>query len=386
MRRTALLFLLVVAGLAAAVFWLTNRTADDAPLDTSVAVADAMAGSDTTGYARADRVIDFSFPRDHGPHPAFKTEWWYITGNLDTEGAAIVPGRQPGPNARDLGFELTIFRIALRPPRGTPVRLASADSSSARSRWATDQMYMGHFAVSDITNETQYDVERFSRSAIGLAGAQANPFRVWMDDWEIATFDPAPDSLIDGAFPARLRAHGNGAAANLTLTPTKPMVLQGDQGLSMKGVGKGNASYYYTYPRLDTRGTVVIEGDTLEVAGMSWMDREWSTSALSDNQVGWDWFALQLDDGRDLMYYQLRNTDGTASPFTEGVIIDPDGTTKRISKTDAELEVLDTYTTPDGTRDYPTAWRLRVPGQDIDLRISAAFDEQELKVDRKSVV
>lgn len=380
MRRTALLFLLIVAGLSAAVLWLTNRTTDDAALDTSVSVADAMGNSDTTGYARADRVMDFSFPDDHGPHPAFKTEWWYITGNLDTEGAATVPGRQPGPNARDLGFELTIFRIALRPPRGTPARLASADSSSTRSRWATDQMYMGHFAVSDITNETQYDVERFSRSAIGLAGAQADPFRVWMDDWEIATVDPEPDSLIDGAFPVRLRAHGRGAAADLTLTPTKPMVLQGDRGLSQKGDGKGNASYYYTYPRLDTRGTVVVEGDTLEVAGMSWMDREWSTSALSDNQVGWDWFALQLDDGRDLMYYQLRNTDGTASEFTEGVIIGPNGTSTRINKTDAELDVLDTYTTPDGTRDYPTAWRLRVPSQNIDLRINAAFDEQELKV------
>jgi len=382
MRRTALIFLVLVAGLGAAVFWLTNRTAADAPLDTSVAVADAMGNSDTTGYARADRVVDFSFPEDHGPHPGFKTEWWYVTGNLDTEGAAHVPGRQPGAGERDFGFELTLFRIALRPPETTPVRFASSDSmrSQARSNWATDQMYMGHFAVSDITNETQYDVERFSRSAIDLAGAQSDPFRVWLNDWEIATIDPASDSLIDGAFPVRLRAHGNDAAANLTLTPTKPMVLQGDRGLSQKGEGEGNASYYYTYPRLDTQGTIVVEGDTLNVSGLSWMDREWSTSALSDNQVGWDWFALQLDDGRDMMYYQLRSKDGSASRYTDGVIVSEDGTPTRIEKNDAELEVLDTYTTPDGTRDYPTAWRLRVPGQNLDLRITAAFDDQELKV------
>ncbi|PEN13628.1 carotenoid 1,2-hydratase [Longibacter salinarum] len=378
MRRTVLIFALIVGVLGAAVYWLTNRTDQEAALDTSVAVAEAMGDSDTTGYARADRVVDFSFPEDHGPHPGFKTEWWYITGNLDSEGAATIPGQQPGSSARDFGFELTIFRVAMRPPSQQPVRLASGDS--ARSTWSTDQMYMGHFAVSDITNETQYDVERFSRGAAGLAGAQADPFRVWLDDWSIATVDTADAPLIDGAFPVRLRAHGNNAAADLILTPTKEMVLQGDRGLSQKGEGEGNASYYYTYPRLATEGTIVIDGDSVEVSGLSWMDREWSTSALSENQVGWDWFALQLDDGRDLMYYQLRNKDGSASRYTDGVVVGPDGSTTPIDKTDTSLEVLDTYMTPDGTREYPTAWHLRIPSQDIDLRINAAFDDQELNV------
>jgi len=379
MRRTALVFTLVVAVLGAAVFWLTTRTENDSPLDTSVAVADAMGDSDTTGYARADRVVDFTFPEDHGPHPGFKTEWWYITGNLDSEGAARTPGRQPGPGARDVGFELTIFRVALRPPAAeAPVRPVAADTG--RSAWSTDQMYMGHFAVSDITNETQYDVERFSRGALGLAGAQADPFRVWLDDWFIATADTASRPLIDGAFPIRLRAHGNGAAADLVLTPTKPMVLQGDRGLSKKGEGEGNASYYYTYPRLATEGTVVIDGDSIEVSGLSWMDREWSTSALSENQVGWDWFALQLDDGRDLMYYQLRNRDGSASMYTDGIVVGPDGSTTRIEREDASLQVLDTYRTPDGSREYPTEWRLHIPDQDLDLHVDATFDDQELNV------
>jgi len=388
MRRTALIFAVVVAILAATVLWLTQRTSDEAPLETSVSVSEAMGNADTSGYARADRVIDFSFPRDHGPHPAFKTEWWYVTGNLDTEGAAKTPGRQPSASGRDVGFELTLFRIAIRPPSTPPIQLAADTSGSAsgasastrtsRSNWATDQIYMGHFAVSDITNEVQYDVERFSRAAAGLAGAQADPFRVWLDDWEMATV--RPEDPIDGAFPISLHAHGNGAAANLTLTPTKSRVLQGNRGLSQKGEGVGNASYYYTYPRLATEGVVVIEGDTLDVSGLSWMDREWSTSALSDDQEGWDWFALQLDDGRDIMYYQLRTKDGSASPYTDGLVVGPEGETTRIDKGDARLEVLDTYTTPDGSRDYPVEWRFRVPSEDLDLHIDAAFDDQELKV------
>lgn len=386
MRRPLLIFAAIVAILGALVFWLTTRTDDAAPLDASVAVADAMGGADTTGYARADEVIDFQFPADHGPHPAFKTEWWYVTGNVDSEGAATVPGRQPSASARDFGFELTIFRIALRPPgadgfiRPASTDSAAGDAARSGSSWATDQMYMGHFAVSDITSETQVDVERFSRGAVGLAGAQGDPFRVWLDDWSIATVDTASTPRVDGAFPVRMQARGNGASADLVLTPTKPMVLQGDRGLSQKGEGEGNASYYYTYPRLATEGTIVMNGDSVQVSGLSWMDREWSTSALGENQVGWDWFALQLDDGRDMMYYQLRNKDGSASMYTDGLVVAPDGSTSPVNKDDTELEVLDTYTTPDGTRDYPVAWHLRVPSQDLDLRINAAFDNQELNV------
>jgi len=403
MRRTALVFVVVVAILAATTFWLTRRTTDDASLETSVAVSEAMGNADTSGYARADRVVGFSFPRDHGPHPAFKTEWWYVTGNLDTEGAAKTPGRQPDASGRDVGFELTLFRIAIRPPTTPPVQLAGGTSESSggsasshgaskdgspsngspssrvpRSNWATDQIYMGHFAVSDVTNEVQYDAERFSRAAAGLAGAQADPFRVWLEDWEMATV--RPEDPIDGAFPMRIRARGNEVAANLILTPAKPRVLQGDRGLSQKGEGIGNASYYYTYPRIATEGVIVIEEDTLDVSGLSWMDREWSTSALSDDQEGWDWFALQLDDGRDVMYYQLRNQDGSASRYTDGLIVGPGGETTRIDPGDAQLEVLDTYTTPDGSRDYPVEWRFRIPSEDLDLHIDAAFDDQELKV------
>jgi predicted secreted hydrolase len=187
-------------------------------------------------------------------------------------------------------------------------------------------------------------------------------------------------SVGETTFPLRLRAQGADVGIDLTVRPEKPMVLQGNQGLSQKGPGVGNASYYYSYTRLATEGTLVAGGDTLSVTGQSWLDREWSTSALGPNQVGWDWFSLQLDDGRDLMYYQLRNKDGSASRFSEGTLVAPDGATQKINRADVSLEVLDTWTTPDGTHTYPVEWTLRIPSKDLSLRIVPLFPQQELEV------
>jgi predicted secreted hydrolase len=237
--------------------------------------------------------------------------------------------------------------------------------------WDTDQFYMGHVALSDAANQRHYDAEQFERGAAGLAGAQADPFRVWLADWSMEQTGDAP-------FPARLRAQDNGMALDLVVDPVKPRVLQGDRGLSQKGPGSGNASYYYSYTRMQAEGTVVVGGDTLAVSGTSWMDREWSTSALGDDQVGWDWFSLQLDDGRDLMYYQLRTTDGSPSRFSEGVVVAEDGSSTPIHRDDVTLEVLRRWTTPDGTRSYPVRWRLQVPGHDLDLPIEATFPNQEM--------
>ena len=341
-----------VALLGLGAYWFTAPSAE-ADLRTSVSVAEAM-GSDTTGYRRATEVRPFTFPLDHGPHPGYKTEWWYVTGNLS------------GPQAEPYGYELTIFRLALTPPDAAP-------DSAAFSDWRTNQLYMGHFAVTDGASETFHAFERFERGGAGLAGAQADPFRVWLDDWSMTGLDGT-------AFPMQLRAQEQGVGVDLTLRPTKPRVLQGDQGLSQKGPGDGNASYYYSYTRLDTEGALVLDGDTLSVTGQSWMDREWSTSALGPEQEGWDWFSLQLDDGRDLMYYQLRRTDGTPSPFSEGVIVGPEGETRKLERSDVQIEVLDRWTTPDGTHTYPVEWTLRVPREDIDLTIMPYMPNQELDV------
>jgi predicted secreted hydrolase len=343
--------MVALVGLGLGAYWLTAQS-DEARLRTSVSVAEAM-GSDTTGYRRATEVRPFTFPADHGPHPGYKTEWWYFTGNLS------------GPDAEPYGYELTIFRLGLTPPDAVP--------DSTPSDWRTNQLYMGHFAVTDGASETFHAFERFQRGGAGLAGAQAEPFRVWLDDWSMTGTDTT-------AFPVRLRAQEGGVGIDLTLRPSKPRVLQGNQGLSQKGPGAGNASYYYSYTRLATEGQVVLKGDTLAVTGQSWWDREWSTSALGPNQEGWDWFSLQLDDGRDLMYYQLRETDGTPSTFSEGVIVGPDGSTQRLARSDVSIEVLDTWTSPDGTHTYPVEWTLRVPDEEIDLRIASIIPNQELEV------
>jgi len=357
MSRSKSLFiglLVLLGGLGLGAVWLSGP-ADEA-LDASVSVAEAMSG-DTTGYRRAETVRSFQFPADHGPHPGYKNEWWYVTGTLS------------GPDGTPYGYELTIFRSALTPPADSAALVRTVSTSG----WRTNQFYMAHFALTNGGRERFRSAERFGRGGAGLAGAQAEPFRVWLEDWSM-------QSVGTDTFPVRLRAQTEEAAIDLEITPEKPMVLQGDRGLSQKGPGSGNASYYYSYTRLATEGTVVAGSDSVRVEGTSWLDREWSTSALGPNQEGWDWFALQLEDGRDLMYYQLRTDEGAPSRFSEGVLVGPDGEAQPIRRTDISLEVLDTWTTPDGRRTYPVAWRLQVPDEDLDLRVEALLPNQELDV------
>ncbi len=157
----------------------------------------------------------------------------------------------------------------------------------------------------------------------------------------------------------------------------KPIVLQGEDGFSVKGPGAGNASYYYSMTRLQTNGTVTVNGETFPVDGLSWMDREWSTSLLGKDQEGWDWFSLHLDDGRDLMYFTVRSTSSDASHYVDGALIDAGGQKKEVS--DVTLEVLDTWESPKGGV-YPSGWRMHLPEEDIDLTIEPFFKNQELNL------
>lgn len=345
--RLKLLSAALLAVLLAAAVSLLGR--DEAPVRAALSVAEALA-QDTAGYRRALGPRAFTFPADHGPHPGFRTEWWYYTGNLATDGG------------RRFGYQLTLFRTALA-PEAPPV---------GASAWATNQLYMAHFTVTDAASGRFYAFERFSRGALGLAGAQADPFRVWLEGWEAAA---------DGAMPRmRLRAAEAGTAVDLALAPVKPLVLQGDGGFDSKGPGPGDASYYYSMTRLATRGTVTAGGRTYAVEGLSWMDREWSTSVLGADQVGWDWFALHLDDGRDLMFYQLRLRDGGVSPHTGGVLVGPDGTARRLGPGAVRLAVLDTWTSPRSRAAYPARWRLTVPAEGLDLTLVPLVAGQELDV------
>ncbi len=320
--------------------------------EAALSLAEALGGSDTLGYARAVAPRPFDFPLDHGPHDDFRSEWWYFTGNLDGDGA------------RRFGFQFTIFRGALAPP----------DSLDRGARdWATRQVYLGHFTVTDVAAGSFTEFERFTRASVGLAGAQATPFRVWLDDWEVV-------GESDEVWPMRLSARDDGVALALELTPEKPMVLQGDDGLSQKGPEPGNASFYYSYTRIAAEGVVEIDGEAVPVRGSAWLDREWSTSALSEGVVGWDWFALQLSDGRDLMVYQLRRDDGRADPRSDGVLVDRDGRPRHLSVDDFALTVDERWESPVDGSIYPSGWTVSVPEEGLELVVTPVLADQELDV------
>ena len=263
-----------------------------------------MAG-DSSGYLRAEGPVPLDFPADHGPHPDYQTEWWYYTGNLESE------------DGQHFGYQLTFFRRALAPPSLRTTR---------DSAWAADQVYMGHLALTVVDGRRYQAFERFSRGAAGLAGAQASPYAVWLEDWRVE--EVAPGTV-------RLQATQEGWALDLLLSDRKGPTLQGDQGYSPKGPQAGNASYYYSLTRLESSGTVQVPGAAYAVDGWSWMDHEWSTSALAADQVGWDWFSLQLDDGSELMVFQLRKEDGSIDPFSSGTFVAPDGSRRQSSQSRA---------------------------------------------------
>lgn len=313
-----------------------------------ISAIQSLRGADAAGFARAADPRPFVFPQDHGPHPQYASEWWYYTGNLDAA------------DGRHFGFQLTFFRSALAPAH--PQRA---------SDWAATNIYMAHFALTDVAGRKFYAFERFSRAAAGLAGAEAEPFRVWLEDW-------SADGAGPGAGQMRLRAAQDGVSIDLTLDAGKPIVLQGDHGLSRKGPEPGNASYYYSLTRMPTRGALQIGAARVEVGGLSWMDREWSTNAAGAQLVGWDWFALQLSDDRELMFYRLRRADGSSDPFSGGALIDASGAPARIVLGAIQIDALGEWQSPrDGAR-YPSGWRLRVPSAGLDLQITPYLDDQEL--------
>ena len=304
-----------------------------------------LLSADAEGYARALQPREFNFPTDHGPHPEFRNEWWYVTGNLD------------GEDGRRFGYELTIFRFALAP--------AAPDTESL---WRTNQVYIAHLAITDVEDEQFLVGQRYARGALGLAGARSNPFKVWIDDWQIA-------EERQGAW--RLVADNDDFAIDVELVPQKAPVLNGDAGLSQKSSDPGNASYYYSMTRLATDGRLRIGAEEYPVTGLSWLDREWSTSALADNQVGWDWFALQFSDGSDLMYYGLRRKDGSPDPHSGGTFVGADGAAVHLDRDDVEITVLDTWDSPEGGA-YPSQWRLQSPGSGLDVTVTPVIADQEL--------
>lgn len=325
-----------------------SEAIDERPAGKELTVEQMLGVTEDQRFARAIEPREFVFPPDHGPHPQFKTEWWYYTGNLLSE------------NDRRFGYQLTFFRSALTP-----------DPQPRDSTWATNQIYMAHFALTDAEAERFYYFERFSRDSLGLAGAKADPFQVWLENWSVEGGQGEPPSM-------RLSASEDDVGIELHLESAKPIVLQGQNGLSQKSAKPGNASYYYSMTRLLTSGSIRISDENFLVAGTSWLDREWSTSALGEDQVGWDWFSLQFDDGRELMYYQLRLKDGTADALSSGVLVDAGGATQRLKPDDIQIKVLDHWQSSKSGARYPAKWRLDIAKEGISLEISPVLADQEL--------
>jgi predicted secreted hydrolase len=301
-------------------------------------------------FARALKPQKFSFPHDHGAHNLYRTEWWYFTGNLQSSGG------------RKFGYELTFFRFVL-----------SAKSYPSQSVWRNNQLYMAHLTLTDVKENRFYTDERFGRAGNELAGADNDKYHVWLYDWSAMA-----EGNID--FPLRLRAKSDQFAIDLLLNTQKSLVLQGEQGLSQKSAEPGNASYYYSYTRLPTQGTLSIDGINHSVTGNSWMDREWSTSSLSKEQSGWDWFALQFSDSTELMFYQLRRKDGQQDNNSAGSFVLADSTKVPLKMQDTTIEILDTWQSPHSGINYPSRWRLSVPSQKLAVEIVPLINDQELNL------
>lgn len=343
----------LVAVLAGTGLWLWHSGHPPPPAPPpATAVSAALGGGSDGAWARAYAPRPFTFPADHGAHADFRNEWWYVTGHLRAA------------DGRRFGYQFTLFRIGLHP-----------GPLPADSAWRAQQWYLGHFAISALDGGRHQARERYSRAALDLAGATREPLAIWLEDWRL---DGGPDA----GFPMRLRARDGGLSLDLQLTPLAPVVLQGEDGLSRKSSEPGNASYYYSFPRLASRGTLSLDGrnPALAVEGTSWLDREWSTSALGPGQSGWDWFALQLADGRNLMLYRLRRSDGTTDPHSAGTLSDATGRTTRLTASGFTLTPEGRWTSPDGAAHYPAGWRLDIPSLGLKLRVRPQLADQEMRL------
>ena len=313
-------------------------------------LSDILGGRDTDGFERAMADREFHFPQDHAAHKTFRNEWWYLTGNV-SDGAE-----------RFFGYQVTFFRTAVAPvlPENTHAR-------EQRSNWAVNDIWMAHAAVTDINGEVHYHTQRFSRANPGLAGAQLDPLKIWLEDWSLRS--------ASNEFPWQLEVNTKDFDLALELNTSKIPVLQGDQGLSQKSAVPGNASYYYSYTRMATKGNLRLNGEQIAVNGFSWFDREWSTSALDKNQSGWNWFSLQLDSGDDFMYYQLLDISGNADINSQGKWVENTGGSITIKPHNITLNVLEEWQSEDGKR-YPTRWQIDYIAQNKSWIVEAVMDDQ----------
>jgi predicted secreted hydrolase len=335
-----------------------------------------LSTGEETGFARADEPRVYAFPADHGPHPGFRSEWWYFTGVLRARSAA-------GAAPREFGYQVTFFRQALAP--------AVAPSASA---WRARDTYMAHFALSALDEGPRGGnpatspfraAERFARAGNALAGAEASPFAVWTDDWRV-------DEVGAGRWRVRARAEGMAVDLRLSLAESRGLILQGPGGLSRKGPAPGQASYYHSWTRIPTEGTVTLEGrslgtssggggaDAVPVEGLTWLDREWSTAPLAQGVSGWDWMGLSLTDGRDLMLYVLRDEHGSPIAQSCATVIGPDRIAHLYGPDAFHAKAKGTWTSPASGVRYPAQFEVDLPSASLSLTITPRRPDQELRL------
>jgi predicted secreted hydrolase len=318
--------------------------------------ARARAADEVPEYLQVTGPCDLTFPRDHGPHPGFRTEWWYYTGNLLAE------------SGQRFGFQLTFFRHQLAPP-GT-----AADWPDPPSAWRTHQLYLAHAAVSDISGKRHLHAAKASREALGMAGVvqEGDEVRVFVHDWSAVLL---PDRQ-------RLTAAADAFTFQLAITPVKDPVLHGIEGYSRKGSTPERASCYYSMTRLATSGTLALaDQQPIAVRGESWMDHEFSTAPLEPGTVGWDWFSIQLGDRSELMIFLLRRADGSIDPASSGTYVDPVGIAQHLEREHFEIDVLDSWRSKHSGALYPSRWRVKVPPAAINVVVTANLPDQEMRPD-----
>ena len=294
-----------------------------------------------------------SFPADHYSHPDFKTEWWYYTGHLQTE------------NGRRFGYQVTFFRFGVRDRQ-----------SNIKETPLFTELYMAHFALSNISGRNFLFRERINRGIGDRAGAKTDRLFVWNEDWSVEG---------DGN-NHKISVNDRGTELRLELKSLKPPVLHGQNGYSQKGEGEGHASYYYSLTRMQAKGELVVNGQREKVRGLSWMDHEFGSNQLGEDQLGWDWFSIQLENQSELMLYLMRRKDGSIDSYSHGTIFYPDATTRHLALNDYRIDVNARWQSPKSAAEYPIKWKVVIPAEQIELEITPHFHEQELITNRSTRV
>jgi len=312
-------------------------------------------------FKRALPGRTFSFPQDHFSHPEFKTEWWYYSGHLRSE------------DKKSYGYHLTFFRTALR-----------KEVSRKNSKWTIRNLYFAHLAITDESKKRFEYREKISRGSFDEAGASEyksgeKAFRVWIEDWSAEINASSIQNHI-------LRAGDKEFGIELRLSSEKGPVIHGQNGISQKAKGEGYASHYYSITRLKTEGKIFLKGKVVSISGTSWIDHEFGSNQLREDQAGWDWFGIQLENGVDLMLYQIRHRDRKMDPYSSGTIVFHDGSQRHLTVSNFQVEAMDQWKSAKSGATYPSHWRIKIPGHQIELILSPTTKDQELVTNQSTRV